>query len=164
MLHLKQAQKEDAQLIVAYIQELAEFEQLTHECGATPELVQEWLFSATPRAHCLLAEWEGQPAGFAVYFYNFSTFLTRPGIYVEDVFVRPAFRRKGIARSIFRHLAQKAQAEGCGRLEWSVLNWNENAITFYRSIGAIGMNEWTIQRMSGNALEVFANESQPESC
>jgi GNAT superfamily N-acetyltransferase len=157
MLTLQNAKKEDAQLIVSYIQELAEFEQLSHQCYATSELIQEWLFGDKPRAECLLAEWGGKPAGFALYFYNFSTFLTKPGIYIEDIFVRPDFRRKGIARKIFQHLAQKALAEGCGRLEWWVLDWNKDAITFYEAIGAIPMSEWTVQRVTGDALKKLAS-------
>lgn len=157
MLTLQNAKKEDAELIVRYIQELAEFEQLSHECYATPELIQKWLFGDKPRAECLLAEWAGKPAGFALYFYNFSTFLTKPGIYIEDIFVRPDFRRKGIARKIFQHLAQKALAEDCGRLEWWVLDWNKDAITFYEAIGAIPMSEWTVQRVTGDALKKLAS-------
>lgn len=156
MLTLRDAHKEDAELIVEYIKELAKFEQLSHECAATPELIKHWLFDQTPRAQCLLAEWNGSPAGFALYFYNFSTFLTKPGIYIEDVFIRPDFRRKGIARKIFQHLAQKALAEGCGRLEWWVLDWNKEAITFYASIGALPMSEWTVQRITGEALKKLA--------
>ena len=156
MLKLRPAQPKDASLITEYIRELAEFEQLADECHATPELLRTWLFGETPRAYCLLAEWKDEPAGFALYFYNFSTFLTKPGIYIEDVFIRPNFRRNGIARSIFQHLAQKALDEGCGRLEWWVLNWNTDAITFYQSIGAIPMDEWTVQRVTGHALERLA--------
>jgi GNAT superfamily N-acetyltransferase len=156
MLKLRDSQKEDTGLIVEYIKELAAFEQLSHECSASPERIQQWLFSSTPRAYCLLAEWEGKPAGFALYFYNFSTFLSKPGIYIEDVFIRPNCRRKGIARKIFQHLAQKALAEGCGRLEWSVLDWNKDAITLYESIGAMPMNGWLLQRLTGAALEKLA--------
>lgn len=159
MLTLHNARKRDAELVVQYIKELAEFEALSHECYATPEAIEHWLFGETPRAHCLLAEWEGNPAGFALYFYNFSTFLAKPGIYIEDLFVRPDFRRNGIARQIFRHLAQKALAEGCGRLEWWVLDWNKNALAFYESIGAVPMNEWTVQRVTGDALVKLASGS-----
>ncbi len=157
MIELRDAKKEDAELIVQYIKELAEFEQLSLECFANPDLVHKWLFGNNPKAHCIIAEWEGKPAGFALYFYNFSTFLTKPGIYIEDVFVRPDFRRKGIAKKIFKHLAKKALTEGCGRLEWWVLDWNKDAITFYESIGAIPMSEWTVQRVTGQALENLAN-------
>lgn len=157
MLKLRNAKKEDSGLIIQYIKELAEFERLSHECDAKPESIQKWLFGENPRAECLLAQWEGKPAGFALYFYNFSTFLGKPGIYIEDVFIRPEFRRKGIAKKIFGHLAQKALAEGCGRLEWSVLDWNSDAIELYKSFGAQQLNEWITQRVSGSALEKLAN-------
>jgi GNAT superfamily N-acetyltransferase len=142
-------------LLLAFIRELAEFERLTQECVADTALLRRFLFEDR-RAEAIIAEWDGQPAGFALYFYNFSTFLGRPGLYLEDLFVRPAFRRNGIAKSVFRYLAKKAVAEGCGRMEWSVLNWNENAIAFYRSLGALPMDEWTVQRLTGEALTRLA--------
>lgn len=160
MLTLRNARPDDCDLIVRYIRELAEYERLAHACEATPELMHRWLFGETPRAACVLAEWNGEAAGFALYFYNFSTFLGKPGIYIEDVFVRPSFRRKGIARAIFQHLAAKAVAEGCGRLEWWVLDWNEDALRFYRSLDAVGMNEWTVQRIAGEALQRLARENE----
>lgn len=156
-VNLRHARNEDTKLLVQYIRELAEFERLTAECLATEEFIKKWLFGSSPKAECLLVEWHGKPAGFVLYFYTFSTFLAKPSIHIEDLFIRPDFRRKGIARKILQHLAQKALAEGCGRLEWSVLNWNKDAIAFYESIGAIQMNEWTVQRMTGEALEKLAN-------
>lgn len=156
MLELREAKKEDAQLIAQYTRELAEFEKLAHECRADPQLIAKWLFNDTPIAKCLLVEWDGKPAGFAMYFYNFSTFLSQPGIYIEDIFVRPDFRRKGIARTIFKHLAQKAVAEGCGRLEWSVLDWNSDAIASYKSFGAKSLDGWLIQRVAGDSLKKLA--------
>jgi len=114
------------------------------------------LFGPSPKAHALIVEQDGQPAGFAIYFYNFSTFLGRPGIYVEDVFIRPEFRRAGFGRAIFKYLAQKAVAENCGRMEWWVLDWNEPAIRFYAGLGAVPMDEWTVQRLTGDALKNFA--------
>ncbi len=158
MLTLRDARPEDAELILAFIRELAEFERLTQECVADAALLRRFLFDDR-RAEALMAEWDGAPAGFALYFYNFSTFLGRPGLYLEDLFVRPAFRRKGIARAVFRHLAAKAVAEGCGRLEWAVLNWNQNAIALYRAMGAQPMDEWTVQRLTGEALHRLANQS-----
>jgi GNAT superfamily N-acetyltransferase len=158
MLTLRDARPEDAELILAFIRELAEFERLTQECVADAALLRRFLFDDR-RAEALMAEWDGAPAGFALYFYNFSTFLGRPGLYLEDLFVRPAFRRKGIARAVFRHLAAKAVAEGCGRLEWAVLNWNQNAIALYRAMGAQAMDEWTVQRLTGEALHRLANQS-----
>jgi len=156
MLHLRDANKNDTDSIVTYIKELAEYEHLAHECFASYELIEKWLFSEKPKAYCIMAEWEGKPAGFALYFYNFSTFLTKPGIYIEDIYVRPDFRRKGIAKAMFKHLARKAIAEDCGRIEWWVLDWNKDAITFYQSIGAISMDEWTVQRITGEALKNLA--------
>lgn len=140
------------------IRELAVFERLEQECVADAAQLRHFLFEDR-KAHAMVAEWEGKPAAFALYFYNFSTFLGRPGLYLEDLFVRPAFRRLGIARHIFRWLAQKAVTEGCGRFEWSVLDWNENAIAFYRSLGAIPMKEWIIQRLTGDALKRLAEEA-----
>jgi GNAT superfamily N-acetyltransferase len=136
---------------------LAEFERLSHECVADAAMLRRFLFE-DKRAQAILAEWDGAPVGFALYFYNFSTFLGRPGLYLEDLFVRPAFRRRGIAKSFFQALARKAVAEECGRFEWSVLDWNENAIAFYRGLGAVAMEEWTGQRLTGEALHRLAVE------
>lgn len=152
---MRDARPEDAELLLSFIRELAEFERLTHECVADAALLGRFLFEDR-RAEAIIAEWKGEPAGFALYFYNFSTFLGRPGLYLEDLFVRPAFRRNGIAKCVFRYLAKKAVEEGCGRMEWSVLNWNENAIAFYRSLGAQPMDEWTVQRLTGEALKKLA--------
>ena len=156
-LILRDARPDDAELLLSYIRELAEFEKLSHECVADPVLLRRFLFD-DKKAHALMAEWDGQPSGFALYFYNFSTFVGRPGLYLEDVFVRPAFRRNGIAKAVFRHLAKKAVEEGCGRMEWSVLDWNQNAIAFYRAMGAKPMDEWTVQRLTGEALKRLARE------
>jgi GNAT superfamily N-acetyltransferase len=156
-LVLRDATPKDAELILAYVQELAAFERLTQDCVATPADFHRFLFEE-PRAGAMMAEWNGAAAGFALYFYNFSTFLGRPGLYLEDLFVRPAFRRNGIARAIFQALARKAVAEDCGRFEWSVLDWNENAIRFYRGLGAEAMDGWTTQRLTGDALRRLAAE------
>jgi GNAT superfamily N-acetyltransferase len=157
MLTIRDAQKPDAALIVEYIRELAAFEKLSHECVADSSLLEKWLFTDTPRAGCVMLEWEGKPAGFTLYFYSFSTFLTKPGIYIEDVYVRPDFRRKGIGKQVFQYFAEKTLDEGCGRLEWSVLDWNKDAIALYESIGAVSMNGWTIQRVTGEALKALAS-------
>jgi GNAT superfamily N-acetyltransferase len=154
-LVLRDAGPEDVDLILALIRELAVFERLEPECVADTTLLRHYLFEDV-KAKALVAEWEGASAGFALYFYNFSTFVGRPGLYLEDLFVRPAFRRRGIARAIFHWLARKAVAEGCGRFEWSVLDWNETAIAFYRGLGARPMEEWIIQRLSGEALQRLA--------
>lgn len=157
-LILRDAVPDDAELILAYVRELAEFERLAPDCIATAKDFRRFLFEDR-RAGAMMAEWDGAPAGFALYFYNFSTFLGRPGLYLEDLFVRPAFRRKGVARGLFQALARKAVAEECGRFEWSVLDWNENAIRFYRELGATPMDEWTAQRLSGDALHRLASEA-----
>jgi GNAT superfamily N-acetyltransferase len=159
-LVFRDAGPEDTDLILDYIRELADFERLSHECVADAATLGRFLFE-DKRAHAVLAEWDGAPAGFALYFYNFSTFLGRPGLYLEDLFVRPAFRRRGIAKSLFQALARKAVAEECGRFEWSVLDWNVNAIAFYRELGAVALKEWTAQRLSGDALRRLADEIQP---
>ena len=154
---MREAKPDDAELILALIRELAVFERLEQECVADSGLLRHFLFE-DKKAHAIVAEWEGEPAAFALYFYNFSTFVGRPGLYLEDLFVRPAFRRKGIARAIVHWLAKKAVAEGCGRFEWSVLDWNENAIAFYRDLGAKPMEEWIIQRLTGDALKRLADQ------
>ena len=159
-LFLRDAVPGDETLMLEYIRELAEFERLSAECVADAALLRRTVFE-DKRAHAMMAEWDGKPAGFALYFYNFSTFLGRPGLYLEDLFVRPEFRRNGIARGLFQALARKAVAEGCGRFEWSVLDWNENAIRFYRGLGAVPLDEWTAQRLSGEALHRLAGERQP---
>ena len=156
-LMLRTAEPDDAGLLLEFIRELAVFERLEQECVADAAHLRHYLFE-DKKAHAIVAEWDGRPAGFALYFYNFSTFKGRPGLYLEDLFVRPAFRRRGIAMAIFQWLAKKAVAEGCGRFEWSVLDWNENAIAFYRSIGAKALDEWIIQRLSGEALERLAGQ------
>lgn len=156
MLTIRPTTAADAAHITAFIHELAAYEKLANECFATEALVMHQLFGPQPKAYCLLAEWNGQPAGFALYFYNFSTFLTKPGIYLEDLFVRPDFRRKGIAKALFRALAQQAVREDCGRLEWWVLDWNVDAIAFYQTLGARPMDEWTVQRIEGAALQELA--------
>ena len=158
MLHLRPATRAYSSLIFDYIKELADYEELSHECQASEELIEKWLFDEN-KAGAVMAEWNGAPAGFALYFYNFSTFLTKPGIYIEDLFIRPDYRRRGIARNLFAYLARKVRNEGCGRLEWWVLDWNKDAIAFYESLGAESMNEWTVQRISGKALEKLASLS-----
>jgi diamine N-acetyltransferase len=153
---IRDATPADLPLIASLVRELAEYEKLAHQAVATEADFAESLFGPSPKAHALIVEHEGKPAGFAIYFYNYSTFLGRPGIYVEDVFVRPEFRRNGFGRALFKYLAQKAVAEKCGRMEWWVLDWNEPAINFYRGLGAAAMDEWTVQRLTGDALKSFA--------
>ncbi len=155
-LNLRAATVEDVPQILAFIAELAEFEALAHEVVATEELLREQLFGPHPGAEVVMAEVDGAPAGFALFFHSFSTFLGRRGLYLEDLFVRPAFRGGGVGRALMVHLAGIAQARGCGRFEWSVLDWNEAAIRFYRSLGARGMDGWTVQRVDGDALQDLA--------
>jgi GNAT superfamily N-acetyltransferase len=156
---LRPATPSDVPLVLEFVRELAEYEKLAHEAVATEAQFHEALFGAAPAAEVVIAEADGQAAGFALFFRNFSTFLGKPGIYLEDLFVRPAFRHRGIARRLMRHLARLAVERGYGRFEWSVLDWNEPAIGFYRSLGAVPMDEWTVQRLAGEALQRFANEA-----
>ena len=147
----------DTPLILTFIRELAEYEKLGHEVVATEDAVRETLFGAQPRAEVLIAEANGEPAGFALYLHNYSTFLARPGVFLEDLYVRPAFRRLGIGRTLLARLAAIALERGCGRFEWNVLDWNENAIGFYMSLGARPMSEWTTFRLTGEPLAALAS-------
>lgn len=155
-LHVRKAQRGDAGLILEFIRELAAFEKLAHEVVATRSDIEAALSGPQPRVFADIAEWEGKPAGFALWFYNFSTFRGRHGIYLEDLFVRPEFRSKGVGKALLQTLARRCVTEGLPRLEWWVLDWNEPALRFYRSIGALPMDEWTVQRVTGEALERLA--------
>jgi GNAT superfamily N-acetyltransferase len=148
----------DIPLILQFICDLADYEKLRHEVETTAEQLQRTLFpdAGPPAAHVIIAEDEGRPAGFAVYFFNFSTFLGRPGLYLEDLFVRPEFRGRGLGKALLLHLARLANARGCGRMEWAVLDWNEPAKAFYRSLGAIEMHDWRVNRLTGEALRQYA--------
>lgn len=156
-LHLRAAGPSDVHQILAFIRALADYEQLTHEVEATAERLQATLFptEGRPAAECILAFADGVPAGFAIFFTNYSTFLAKPGLYLEDLFVEPALRGQGIGKALLRHLAGLANARGYGRMEWSVLNWNEPAIAFYESFGARRLREWQICRLTGAALEQY---------
>jgi GNAT superfamily N-acetyltransferase len=151
-LTIRPAIPSDAELVFAFIRELAEYERLVHEVEATLEMTSEALFCDEPRVFADIAEWQGKPAGFALWFYNFSTFRGLHGIYLEDLFVRPEFRGHGIGKALLCALARRCAAEGLARLEWSVLDWNEPSIGFYRSLGAIAKDEWTVYRLSGDQL------------
>jgi GNAT superfamily N-acetyltransferase len=155
-LEIRGATQDDVPLIHALIKELAEYERLSHEVVATEEAIHRWLFGERPVAEVLICHHGGEPAGFALFFHNFSTFLGRPGIYLEDLYVRPEFRGAGIGRALLVHLARLARERGCGRLEWSVLDWNEPAIGFYKSIGASPVSGWTVYRVTGEALDDLA--------
>ena len=155
-LTIRKAEERDAALVLSFIRELAEYERLAHEVDATEADIAKALFGPQPRVFADIAEWNGEPAGFALWFYNFSTFRGRHGIYLEDLFVRPEYRSKGLGKALLQHLAKRCIAEDLPRLEWWVLDWNEPAIKFYRSIGAVPMDEWTVQRVTGEALEKLA--------
>jgi GNAT superfamily N-acetyltransferase len=155
-LRFRDAIPGDEALVARFVRALAEYEKLEHEALATEADLSRALFGSPPRAHALFAEVDGDAVGFAVWFYSFSTFTGRAGLYVEDVFVVPERRGRGIGRAVFSELARRALAEGCARMEWWVLNWNEPAIAFYRSLGARAMDEWTTQRLTGEALAAVA--------
>jgi GNAT superfamily N-acetyltransferase len=147
-LNIRAATAADAATIAELVRELADYEKLLHEARATPEDFRRELQSGNPVIRVLIAEWEGKPAGFALYFYNFSTFVGRKGLYLEDLFVRPALRKHGIGRALLRALARIARDENCGRMEWAVLDWNEPALRFYRSLDARPMKEWIVHRLT----------------
>lgn len=156
-LTLRLATRADVPLILHFIRGLAEYERLPHAVVATEALLAEQLFGAQPGAEVLIAEWDGAPAGFALFCHNFSTFLGRRGLWLEDLFVEPACRGRGIGKALLARLAAIAVERGCGRLEWSVLDWNVDAIGFYHSLGAVAMDEWTTFRVTGDALVQLAS-------
>jgi GNAT superfamily N-acetyltransferase len=158
-LEIRAVFEEDAPLILQLIKELAEYEELSHEVVATEETLRKSLFGERRFAEALIGEVEGEPAGFALFFHNFSTFLGRPGIYLEDLYVRPEFRGSGLGRALLAYLARLALERGCGRLEWSVLDWNEPAIGLYKSVGAAPVDGWTGYRVAGKALEELGGEA-----
>jgi GNAT superfamily N-acetyltransferase len=160
MLNIRPATRADAATIAALVRELADYEKLLHEAKARPEDFLRELESPNPVIHVLIAEWNGEPAGFALYFFNFSTFVGRPGLYLEDLFVRPALRSHGIGRGLLRALARVASERGCGRMEWAVLDWNEPALRFYKSLGARPMTEWIVHRLTPVEIGELAAESQ----
>jgi diamine N-acetyltransferase len=153
---LRDARPEDLPDILRLVRALAEYERMLDQCAGTEEDFCRALFGPNPRLFCLIAELDGRAVGVTIWFYNFSTFTGRHGIYVEDIFVDPACRGQGIGEAFFRHLARRAVQEGCTRMEWQVLDWNESAIRFYRKIGARGMDEWRVQRVSGDPLRALA--------
>jgi GNAT superfamily N-acetyltransferase len=157
-INLRPATPGDAGLIFAFVSELAAFEHLSHEVQADEAGLKAALFGANPRVFAEIVEYEGAPAGFILWFYTFSSFAGRHGIWVEDLYVREKFRGRGLGAAMLHAIARRCVAEKLGRLEWSVLNWNENAIRFYRGAGAQLKSEWTICRMEGTALAKFAGE------
>ncbi|MEQ1572990.1 MAG: GNAT family N-acetyltransferase [Vicinamibacterales bacterium] len=157
---IRSATTGDVGLILAFIRELANYERLSDLCVATEDALRQTLFGPRPTAEVLLADAGGAPAGFALYFQNYSTFLARPGLYLEDLFVRPAYRRLGVGRALLIELAAVAGDRGCGRFEWNVLDWNVDARRFYDSLGAVAMSEWMIYRLTGEALEALARDGR----
>jgi len=156
MIQVRAAEARDIPLILRLVRELAEFEREPDAVVATEDMLSDALFGAEPAAEAVIAEHDGEAVGFALFFQNFSTWTGRPGMYLEDLYVTPAARGLGVGTEILRHLARIAVERGYGRFEWAVLDWNEPAIAFYRSMGAVGMDEWRIQRVSGEALERLA--------
>lgn len=154
---IRPATVDDVPLILQFVKELAEYEKLAHEVTATEELLRDNLFSKRRTAEVVIGFEGEEPAGFALFFHNFSTFIGKPGIYLEDLFVRPKFRGRGYGKALMIHLAQIAKDRDCGRFEWWVLNWNTPSIEFYRSLGAKPMSEWTVQRMTRNEIESLAD-------
>jgi GNAT superfamily N-acetyltransferase len=163
---IRRATRSDVHSLYLLVLELARYERLEHEVLAIEAELEEHLFGARPYAEALVAEDDGAAVGFALFFHNYSTFLTRPGVYLEDLFVLPEHRRKGHGLALLRELARIAVERRCGRLEWSVLNWNAPAIAFYRSLGAKPMDEWGIFSMSGEAIGRLASEASeaPHDC
>jgi GNAT superfamily N-acetyltransferase len=161
-LSIAPATPADVPLLVALIRELAEYERLLHEVRIGPADLERDLFGPRPYAEAVVARDGSEPVGFALWFYNYSTFAGRPGLYLEDLFVRPAHRGRGYGEALLRHLARIALERGCARFEWSVLDWNEPAIRFYRKLGAVAMDDWTVQRVTGEALRALAGLPKPE--
>jgi GNAT superfamily N-acetyltransferase len=152
---IRDAVRSDAPQIVQFIRDLAEYEKLTHEAEVTAGDIERELFGPSPRVFCQIAEWNGEPAGFALWFYTFSTFLGRHGLWLEDLFVKPQMRGRGIGKALLVDLAQRCVREGLGRFEWNVLDWNQPSIEFYRSQGAVFMDGWRGCRVSGEALRTL---------
>jgi GNAT superfamily N-acetyltransferase len=154
-----QATENDVSKILEFIRDLAQYEKLAHEVVATEETLRSTLFGEKKFAEVVFIEELGKKVGFALFFHNYSTFLAKPGIYLEDLYVNPEYRGKGYGKRLLGYLAKLAVQRDCGRLEWSVLDWNTPAIEFYRSIGAEPMSEWTVQRLTGTTLIKFASQS-----
>jgi GNAT superfamily N-acetyltransferase len=165
MLNIRKATPDDIPLILEFIRELAEYERAPEQAVAMPEDLRRDGFSGEPRFYVEIAEWDGEPAGFALWFFNYSTWQGKPGLYLEDLFVRPRFRKKGIGKALLVHLARVSVEKGCGRYQWQVLDWNTPAIDFYESLGAKVMKEWLTMRVTGKALEKLAEQTshQPSS-
>lgn len=154
---IRAATNADVPVILSFIKKLADYERLSHEVVATEEFLDETLFGSPRTAEVAIGYFEQKPVGFVLFFHNYSTFLGRSGIYIEDLFVDEDFRRRGFGDALLRHVATLAKARRCGRLEWSVLDWNQPAINFYQKLGAVPMSEWTVFRVTGEALKRLAD-------
>lgn len=150
------ASADDTPLIFGFIKELAEYEKMSDDVVATEELLREWVFEKQ-KAEVLIGELDGEAVGFALFFHNFSTFLGRAGIYLEDLYIKPTMRGKGFGKLMLKQLAKLTVERGCGRLEWACLDWNSPSIDFYLSLGAVQMDDWTVYRLSGETLKILAN-------
>jgi GNAT superfamily N-acetyltransferase len=155
---IRAATKADVSIILSFIKKLADYERLSHEVVASEETLRETLFGRRRTAEVAIGYFNREPVGFVLYFHNYSTFLGRPGIYIEDLFVDEAFRRRGFGTALLRYVAGVANERRCGRLEWSVLDWNEPAINFYKKLGAVPMSEWTVFRVTGKELDKLAED------
>ena len=155
-LQIRPPHPDESGLVFSFIHKLAAYEKLAHEVLASEEDIHAALFGPVPRCRCDLAFWDGEPAGFALWFYNFSTFTGKAGIYLEDLFVEPQLRGRGIGKALLKHLARRCVDEGLGRLQWAVLDWNAPSIAAYRAMGATPVDDWTLYRLSGDALERLA--------
>jgi GNAT superfamily N-acetyltransferase len=160
MLNVRPATGTDAPLIASLVRELADYEKLLPEAKATAADFLREIEAQNPVIRVLIAEWNGEPAGFALYFFNFSTFVGRPGLYLEDLFVRPALRSHGIGRGLLRALARIAKERNCGRMEWAVLDWNEPALRFYKTLGARQLKEWIVHRLTPVEIDQLAAEAK----
>ena len=153
---LRFATVHDVPLILSFIKQLADYEKLSHEVVATEDILRETLFGERKGAEVIIGEYKKEAVGFALFFHNFSTFLGRPGLYLEDLYIKPEMRGKDLGKIMLSYLAHLAKERGCGRLEWWVLDWNEPSINFYKSLGATAMDEWTVFRLTGETLETLA--------
>jgi diamine N-acetyltransferase len=158
-LLIRRARSDEAGLVLAFIRELAEYEKLSHEVEATETMIAEALFGENPKLHCAISEWDGVPVGFAAWFVNFSTFGGRHGIYLEDLYVRPSHRGKGLGKALLTWLAKECVDNGGSRLQWAVLDWNAPSIAFYKSLGAAMLDDWTLCRVTGPALTRLAEQA-----
>lgn len=158
-VNIRRARASEAGLVLDFVRELAEYEKLSHEVEATEAMIADALFGSDPRLFCAIAEWNGEPVGFAVWFLNFSTFSGRYGIYLEDLYVRPSHRGRGLGKALLVYLAKECVDNGWSRLQWAVLDWNAPSIAFYKSLGAVMLDDWTLCRVSGSALTRLAGSA-----